>query len=222
MRDLLNASGVKDGAVEVLLRAADGYTDTFSIEQALDPITMVVYQMNGEPLPRKHGYPVRVIAPGLFGEKNVKWVTGIEVIDHDGKGFYERQGWGPSFITPTRSDIFAPRWTRSGKGDNFNEPLPVNRVTTIKGRAFAGSRGISKVEFSADAGETWQPARIDYPGTRLTWTFWSFDWRPTQPGDYTLLSRSTDGNGDPQIAETRGIAPQGATGYHRVKAKVVG
>jgi DMSO/TMAO reductase YedYZ molybdopterin-dependent catalytic subunit len=221
MRDLLDASGVKDGAVEVLLHAADGYTDTFAIEKAMDPTTLVVYQMNGAPLPRRHGYPVRVVVPGLFGEKNVKWVTGIDVIDHDGQGFYEQQGWGPNFEIPTRSDIFSPAWTRGGKGDNFNQPIGVNRVTSIRGRAFAGARGVSKVEFSADAGESWHPVRIDYAGTRLTWTFWSFDWAPTKPGDYTLLSRATDGNGEPQIAQTRGIVPQGATGYHRVKAKVV-
>lgn len=221
MRDLLNAAGVKDGAVEVLLHAADGYTDTFAIEKAMDPATLVVYEMNGEPLPRRHGYPVRVVVPGLFGEKNVKWVTGIDVIDHDGKGFYEKQGWGPNFEIPTRSDIFSPAWKRSSKGDNFNAPIKVNQVTKIRGRAFAGARGVSKVEFSTDAGETWHPVRIDYAGTRLTWTFWSFDWAPTKPGDYTLLSRATDGNGEPQMAQTRGIVPQGATGYHRVKAKVV-
>ena len=221
MRDILDAAGVKTGAVEVLLRGADGYSDTFAIDKAMDPATLVVYRMNGEPLPRSHGYPVRVIVPGLFGEKNVKWVTGIDVIDHDGKGFYETQGWGPNFEIPTRSDIFGPRWVRSGKGDNFVEPIKVNRATTIHGRAFGGARGVSKVEFSTDNGENWQPARIDYPGTRLTWTFWSFDWRPTRTGDFTLVSRATDGNGEPQIAETRGIVPQGATGYHRVKAKVV-
>jgi uncharacterized membrane protein YidH (DUF202 family) len=77
MRDLLTAAGVRAGAVKVFLRAADGYTDTFAIEKAMDPTTMVVYLMNGQPLPRRHGYPVRVIVPGLFGEKNVKWVTGI-------------------------------------------------------------------------------------------------------------------------------------------------
>jgi DMSO/TMAO reductase YedYZ molybdopterin-dependent catalytic subunit len=221
MRDLLDAAGVEDGAVEVLLHAADGYTDTFAIEKAMDPTTLVVYEMNGQPLPRRHGYPVRVIVPGLYGEKNVKWVTGIDVIDHDGKGFYEKQGWGPNFEIPTRSDIFAPAWTRSSKGDNFNSPFKVNQIARIRGRAFAGARGVGKVEFSTDGGDTWHPVRIDYPGTRLTWTFWSFDWGPTEAGEYTLLSRATDGNGEPQIAQTRGIVPQGATGYHRVKAKVM-
>ena len=221
MVDLLGEAGVKEGAVEVLLRAADGYTDTFSIEKALDPTTMVVYRMNGEPLPRIHGFPARVIAPGLFGEKNVKWVTGIEVIDHDGKGFYETQGWGPDFEIPIRSDIFAPRWSRSGKGDAFVDPFGVDQNVTIKGRAFGGDRGVGAVEVSVDAGETWRPVRIDYPGTRLTWTFWSYAWRPAAVGDYIILSRATNRDGRPQIAESRGIVPQGATGYHRVKAQVV-
>jgi DMSO/TMAO reductase YedYZ molybdopterin-dependent catalytic subunit len=220
MATLLNASGVREGAVEVLLHAADGYTDTFAIERALDPATLVVYEMNGEPIPRKHGFPARVIVPGLFGEKNVKWVTGIEVIDHDGKGFYETQGWGPNFEIPTRSDIFAPRWTRTGKGDHFNATFPRGRAAVIKGRAFGGNRGISSVEVSTDAGETWKPATIDYPGTKLTWSFWSYRWTPTSAGEFVILSRAVDGNGQPQISETHGIIPQGATGYHRVTATV--
>lgn len=220
MATLLNASGVRDGAVEVLLHAADGYTDTFAIERALDPTTLVVYEMNGEPLPRKHGFPARVIVPGLFGEKNVKWVTGIEVIDHDGKGFYETQGWGPNFEIPTRSDIFAPKWTRTGKGDRFNATFQRGQTATIKGRAFGGNRGISSVEVSTDGGGSWKRATIDYPGTKLTWSFWSFLWAPMSAGEFVILSRAVDGSGQPQTADTRGIIPQGATGYHRVTATV--
>jgi len=77
MATLLERAGGREGAVEVLLSAADGYTDTFSIEKAMEPTTLVVFQMNGEPLSRVHGYPVRIVVPGLFGEKNVKWVTRI-------------------------------------------------------------------------------------------------------------------------------------------------
>ena len=220
MATLLNEAGVGANAVEVRLHAADGYTDTFAIERALDPNTLVVYQMNGEPIPRKHGYPARVIVPGLFGEKNVKWVTGIEVIDHDGKGFYEQQGWGPSFEIPTRSDIFAPKWTRTSKGDVFSAPFPRGKTSTIRGRAFAGNRGISTVEVSVDGGDSWTAATIDYPGTKLTWSFWSYRWTPQTAGEVVVLSRATDGNGTPQDAETHGIIAQGATGYHRVKATV--
>jgi DMSO/TMAO reductase YedYZ molybdopterin-dependent catalytic subunit len=221
LRALLDAVRPGSGAVEVLLWGADGYTDTFAIEMAMEPTTLVAYRMNGEPLPERHGYPVRVIVPGLFGEKNVKWVTRIEVVDHDAKGFYEQQGWGPNFVVPTRSDIFGPRWVRrGGNRDEFVELFTANRTATIRGRAFAGDRGVARVEFSADDGETWREARLDYPGTRLTWTFWSADWRPTAPGEYRLLSRATDGTGAPQPSEQRSIVPQGATGYHRVLARV--
>lgn len=220
LRDLLEAAGPSPDAVEVLLYAADGYTDTFSIEKAMDPTTLVAVAMNGEPLPQRHGYPVRVVVPGLFGEKNVKWVTRITVVDYDAKGFYEQQGWGPNFEVPTRSDIFAPRWRRSG-GDDFVEPFAADEATTIRGRAFAGARGIQLVEFSADDGATWQPVEIDYPGTELTWTFWSVEWQPPAAGEFILLSRATDGTGVAQIEERRGIAPEGATGYHRVRASVV-
>ena len=219
LRDLLEASRPLDGAVEVLLNGADAYTDTFAFEKAMDPTTIVAVAMNGEPLPERHGYPARVVVPGLYGEKNVKWVTRIEVVDYDAKGFYEMQGWGPDFVIPTRSDIFAPRWVRT-RGDAFVEPFRAGQTATIRGRAFAGDRGVQSVEFSADDGETWREARFDYPGTNLTWTFWSVDWHPEEPGEYTLVSRATDGTGALQPSESRSIVPQGATGYHRVAATV--
>jgi DMSO/TMAO reductase YedYZ molybdopterin-dependent catalytic subunit len=219
LRDLLEASRPLPGAEEIFLRAADGYTDTFSIDKALEPETLVAYAINGEPLPQRHGFPARVVVPGLFGEKNVKWVTRIEVIDHDAKGFYEQQGWGPSFVVPTRSDIFGPRWVRKN-GDAFVEQFAVGKQATIRGRAFAGNRGIRRVDYSLDDGETWQEARFDYPGTHLTWTFWSFDWVPEEPGAYTIVSRAVDGTGEPQTEERHSIVPQGATGLHRVVATV--
>jgi len=219
LRDLLQASRPLSGAVEIFLHGVDGYTDTFAFDKAMNPTTIVAFALNGEPLPQRHGYPARIVVPGLFGEKNVKWVTRIDVIDHDGKGFYETQGWGPNFVIPTRSDIFAPRWVRH-RQDTFVAPFTVGEPTTIRGRAFAGDRGIQQVEFSPDDGETWHETRFDYPGSNLTWTFWSFDWTPQAPGEYTLVSRATDGTGAPQPSEKRSIVPQGATGYHRVVASV--
>ena len=106
------------------------------------------------------------------------------------------------------------------RDDRFVESFATGRMAIIRGRAFAGDRGIQKVEFSADGGEMWRGVRIDYPGTDLTWTFWSADWLPEEPGEYTLVSRATDGTGTPQPSESRGIVPQGATGYHRVVATV--
>ncbi|MDQ3455781.1 MAG: molybdopterin-dependent oxidoreductase, partial [Actinomycetota bacterium] len=222
LRDLLEAAGPSAAAVEVLLHAADGFTDTFSIEKAMDPTTLVVYEMNGEPLPQRHGFPARIVVPGLYGEKNVKWLTGIEVVDYDAKGFYEQQGWGPNFEIPTRSDFFAPRVEEVRGEFRFRDPFRLGQAARLRGRAFAGARGVARVEFSADDGETWSDARIDYPGTELTWKFWSVEWRPQQVGDTILLSRATDGTGAVQPPDRRGIVPQGATGYHRVVAAVEG
>ena len=218
MRDLLERAGVREGAQEVLLIGADAYRDTFSIEKALEPTTLLVYQINGEPLPRNHGFPVRVVVPGLFGEKNVKWVTGIEVVDHDAKGFYEQQGWGPNFVVPTRSDIFRPRAIERNRRFEFRDPLQAGRAVEIRGRAFAGDRGIRSVEVTTDDGATWGPAEIYYPGAEPTWALWRFVWRPTVPGEYVVISRAVDGTGTPQSDERRGTVPQGAQGYHRVVA----
>ncbi len=214
---LLNDAGVKDGAVEVKLYGADGYVDTFAIQKALAPTTMLAYSMNGEPLPQRHGGPVRLLVPGLFGEKNIKWITGIEVVDYDAKGFYEQQGWGPNFAPYTRSDFYSPR-LRSGSA--FKDPFRAGQRVTIKGRAFAGDRGIKSVEFSPDDGQTWQPVKVTYPGTALTWTYWEVDWTPKQAGEVAITSRAVDGTGAPQIAEFQDTVPQGAHGYQRVTATV--
>ena len=204
LRDLLMPAGLRPGIAKVVLHAADGYTDTYALDKALEPTTFVAYEMNGEPLPVRHGYPVRILTPGLFGEKSVKWVTRIELVDHDVKGFYEQQGWGPNFVIPIRTTFFA--------GD-FATPFTPGASIPIRGNAFAGNRGISSVDVSADGGQTWQPARIDYPGNDITWAFWTFDWHPQGPGDFLLVARATDRQGLPQDSTYRDTAPEGATGY---------
>ncbi|PLS80262.1 MAG: hypothetical protein CYG59_08915 [Chloroflexi bacterium] len=211
LRTLLEAAGPQAGIRELLLHGADGYTDTIPLEKAMEPTTLVVYEMNGEPLPPIHGYPARVVVPGLYGEKSVKWVTRIDLIDYDAKGFYEQQGWGPNFVIPIHSRFHGP---------NIDNPLPVNQITTIIGTALGSNQGVSRVEVSTDDGRTWNDAQITYPGTRLTWVFWKYDWRPMQPGEYRWVVRATDGNGLLQTAEERGITPQGSTGYHKLTVRV--
>ncbi len=212
MRSLLEEAGMREDAVEVVLHGADGYTDTFSIEKAMEPTTLVAYRMNGETLPQRHGFPARIIVPGLYGEKNVKWVTRIEVVDHDAKGFYESQGWGPDFTVPNRSRIDGP---------DLRDPISSGVTTVLNGMAFAGNRGVRAVEVSTDGQQTWDPAEITYEGTSLTWSFWEYAWMPHRAGDYEIAVRSTDGDGNLQTSERRGTAPQGATGLHIVTASVV-
>jgi DMSO/TMAO reductase YedYZ molybdopterin-dependent catalytic subunit len=221
LRDVLMAAGVHDDAYEIKLTGADAYVDSFGMDYALDENTLLAYEINGAPLPRIHGYPVRVVVPGLFGEKNIKWVTRIDVVTEDAQGFYEQQGWGPSFVPPTRSDIFRPRTRGAGERATFRDQIPAGTTVDLRGRAFAADRGIRSVEVTTDDGASWQPATIYYPGTELTWALWQFAWTPAEPGEYRVWSRAVDGNGDPQPSEARGIIPQGAQGYNSVTATVV-
>jgi DMSO/TMAO reductase YedYZ molybdopterin-dependent catalytic subunit len=213
MRRLIEVAKPRPGVVKVVLHAADGYTDTLAFEKAMSPTTLVVYEMNGAPLPERHGYPVRLIVPGLFGEKNVKWVTQIELVQYNAKGFYERQGWGPNFVIPTCSRFDQP-------SDGQQIRLAMAAATPFKGVAFAGVHGVQRVEVSLDNGRTWHEARIDYTGSPMAWVLWSYDWRPTQPGEYQLVVRATDGMGVLQTPEERSSIPEGATGYHRVAVRI--
>ena len=211
LRHLIEAAGPRPGVVEVMFRAVDGYTDTIPFEKAMDPSTFVAYEMNDAPLAQSHGFPARILVPGMYGEKSVKWVTRIELVDHDAKGFYEQQGWGPDFVVPTRSRFDFPY---------YDQAIKFQPVVTLKGIAFGGDRGVSRVEVTTDGGGAWTEAKIVYPGSRLTWALWSYDWRPAQPGEYKLIVRATDGAGALQIADDRSTVPQGATGYHRVTVRL--
>jgi DMSO/TMAO reductase YedYZ molybdopterin-dependent catalytic subunit len=213
MLTLLRAARPLADARQVVLHASDGYIHTVPLAKAMEPTTILAYQMNGRPLPDRHGFPVRALVPGTFGEVSVKWIDRIEVGPGGVEGYYERQGWMAQFV-PTRSRIDDPRngqTLRTGAG-------PV----VVRGIAFAGDRGISKVEVSTDGEATWAPARIDYDSSNLAWVLWSFDWTPPNPGRYELTVRATDGDGDPQTAERRGVAPRGATGYHQIAVRVTG
>src|SRR5262249_32904885 len=175
LHDLLDQAGVLSGAARVRLHGVDNYTDTIPLEKAMEPTTLLAYEMNGTPLPNRHGYPLRVIVPGYFGEKNVKWLTKVEVTDANAKGFYEAQGWGPDFIVPTRSRIDVPDdWSSFSLGQ-LAGPIEV------KGIAYGGERGVSRVELSFD-GQIWNDAEIYYSGGKLGWSLWMTQWTPAGAG----------------------------------------
>ena len=214
LRDLLDQAGVLSGAARVRFYGVDNYTDTVPLEKAMEPTTLLAYEMNGEHLPDRHGYPLRVIVPGYFGEKNVKWLTRVEVTDANAKGFYETQGWGPDFIVPTRSRIDVPEdWAFVSLG-NLAAPIEV------KGIAYGGDRGISRVELSFNDGQTWSDAEIYYSGGHLAWSLWKASWTPTATGDYALVARATDGKGDVQQWEKDRSPFSGPSGLHMVNVRV--
>ena len=90
----------------------------------------------------------------------------------------------------------------------------------MRGVAFGGNRGISRVEVSPDDGKTWGAAKIDYPGTKLTWVLWSYDWRPSAPGDYVLVVRATNGDGEAQIFDPQRPFKSGPTGFHKIAVHI--
>ena len=214
----------KGNVASVLFRAADGYYETFDFKKAMEPTTLLAYGMNGQVLPQRHGYPVRMIVPGRYGEKNPKWITRIELLDESdarlhqrhGCGFYKEQGWGPNDVVPTHSRIDAP-----AHGGDFDQPFKVGQPVEFRGVAMGGDRGISKVEISTDGGQTYSPAEIHEPGTKISWSLWRYRWTPTQPaGEIRVFVRAVDGEGTPQIEQFRDQVPHGSTGLHWVRGKV--
>jgi DMSO/TMAO reductase YedYZ molybdopterin-dependent catalytic subunit len=214
LRDLLDQAAPLANAARVRLHGVDNYTDTIPLEKAMEPTTLLAYEMNGVQLPHRHGYPLRVIVPGYFGEKHVKWLTRIELTDANAKGFYETQGWGPDFTAPTRSRIDLPEYDSRFSLGELNAPIEV------KGMAYGGDRGISRVELSFDDGKSWRDAEIYYAGRDLAWSLWKTEWTPAAAGDYSLVVRATDGEGGVQeFEEDRGWF-SGATGLHKIVVHV--
>ena len=209
LRTLLGVASPSEGAVGVTFRAVDGYVHTASLATAMAEGTFLAWLMNGQPLPDRHGYPLRLLVPSAYGEVSVKWLTQIEVVDHAEAGYYETQGWQPRFVQ-TMSRIDTPK-----KGQMVRPGSAVE----LKGIAYAADRGISEVEVSTDGGGSWAPARINY-GKPKTWSVWTAVWTPGQSGPATLQVRARDGRGELQVAERRGFAPAGATGLHMVRVLV--
>jgi DMSO/TMAO reductase YedYZ molybdopterin-dependent catalytic subunit len=214
LRDLLELTAPLSQAARVRFWGVDNYTDTIPLEKAMEPTTLVAYQMNGVPLPHRHGYPARIIVPGYFGEKHVKWLTRIEVTDATAKGFYETQGWGPDFITPTRSRIDTP------DHESWFSLSKLNASIEVKGIAYGGDRGVSRVELSLDDGKSWRDAEIYYAGGDLAWSLWRAEWTPDAATDHVLVVRATDGEADVQEWEEDRSPFSGVTGFHKIVVHV--
>jgi len=210
LRDLLQRARPTAKAYDVVLTSVDGYTDSFPIAKAMEPETLLVYLMNGKTLPQDHGFPVRVLVPNIYGMKNVKWLRSIEVATYDVFGYWQEQGWSDGAIVNTGTRIDVPARALKWNGGEV----------TIAGIAFAGARGISKVELSFDNGKTWQAAKLEAPAGPLTWRRWSAQWTPPNVGPHTLQARSTDGRGDTETPVSRQPFPNGASGYHVLQVTV--
>jgi hypothetical protein len=215
---LLNQAGLRPNAREIVVQAADAYSDSIPVELGLAADTMLAVYMNDDDLPRDHGFPVRLLVPGLFGMENVKWLTGIQVISGSYRGgYWQTRGWAKFAVVRTMSKISVPI---------ADAAVSVKGPIMIGGVAFAGNRGIQRVELGVsladDAGAAnWAPAELLQEGSAITWRLWQYNWRPVKTGTYVLVVRATDGTGMLQVAENAPIFPSGSTGYHSVKVRVV-
>ena len=212
LADVLEDAGPRTGAVDVVFRAADGYTDSIPLEVARDPAVMLAIAQNGEPLTRDHGFPCRVRIPAIYGMKNVKWVQSIEVVDVDYKGYWMKRGWSDRAVVKTQSRIDV-----AGEDGGAT----AGRQTWVAGVAWAGERGISKVEVSTDGGRSWTEAELKEPlNGDLSWRLWAYPWTPDRSGEVLVMCRAVDGSGDLQQAEETPPHPSGAGGYHSVAVTV--
>lgn len=210
LRRLLEEAGIASGAYDVVFRAADGYSDSIRIERAMAGDVLVAYRMNGVPLPQAHGFPVRIIVPGIYGMKSVQWLTDIEVVDYDYQGYDQQKGWSDDATVKTMSRIDVP-----GHGTVLQ-----GRRQIMQGLAFAGTRGVRQVEVSTNGGGTWAPARLDVPLSPYAWVLWSYEWAVAAPGRHSLAVRATEGLGKMQTSFEQDPAPDGASGLHQITVTV--
>ena len=209
LKYLLEQAGVHTDAYKAVFSAADGYKDSVRLERALHPDALLAWEMNGKPLEREHGYPARLLIPGIYGMKNVKWLTGITIVESDFRGFWQNQGWDDAAPYQTESRIDAPRGRVSVSPGSL----------AVGGVAYAGDRGIESVEVSTDGGRSWQAAQVKPGLSPYTWQLWRADLQ-VDSSVKDVRVRATDGLGHPQTREQNPPFPSGATGYHSVRIAV--
>ncbi len=212
LQTLLAAIQVRPEAIRAKFQAADDYFTSVYLEWITHPQTMLIYEMNGEPLTREHGFPLRILMPGLYGQKNPKWLTHIEFSDKIEGGYWEKQGWSDIASVQTNSIIQQPANLASVAG----------ATVPVFGVAFAGSRKIAAVEVQVDDGE-WQPTTLVQADSSLVWTQWSFDW-PAKDGKHTLAVRAVDETGFVQTEKSQTLLgdayPAGTSKIHSMVVKV--
>jgi len=211
LADLLVEAGVQPGADAVLSTSADGFTAGTPIEALTDGRdAMIAVAMNGEPLPIEHGFPARMVVPGLYGYVSAtKWLTDLEVTNFSKfSAYWTERGWSEQAPIKTASRIDVPASSATVRAG----------TVAVAGVAWAQHRGIKAVEVRVDGGE-WQQTRLAAADGVDTWRQWVWEWS-ARPGDHVLEVRATDSAGEPQVVEQAPPRPDGATGLHRVGVTV--
>ena len=196
------------------ITCGDGFHETVALDLiASDPRIMLAYAWDGRPIPFDHGFPLRIWIPDRYGMKQPKWITGIEVISEEREGYWVARGWDAVARVHATSvvDTVAIDAIYHG-GDDV-------RFVPVGGIAYAGARGISKVEVRVDGRGPWHEAQLRSPLSDTTWVIWRFDW-PFQAGRHTFRVRTVEADGTPQETAVASPRPSGATGLHTKQATV--
>ncbi len=194
LEDVLAKVKVQSTATHARFEAADGYSTAVDIKWITEPDVMMAYMMNGQPLTKVHGFPLRILMPGLYGQKMPRWITHIEFIDQDYIGYWESNGYSDLAIIKTNSIIQSPP-------DGVT--VAAGDVVAIQGVALGAPRHITKVEVQIDS-NGWQPAQVLHGPNDLTWTQWYLEWTPNAPGSYQIAVRASDDTGFTQFHDASG------------------
>jgi DMSO/TMAO reductase YedYZ molybdopterin-dependent catalytic subunit len=211
LRTVLSMAGVQSGATQLVGRSVDGFTVGMPTSWVMDTarVPLIAIGMNDQPLPRDHGYPARLIVPGLYGYVSAtKWLSELELTTLEAfDAYWVPLGWAKEAPILTQSRIDIPHG-----GDSVHAGQVV-----VAGVAWAPDRGVTKVEVAING--TWNTARLSAPISPATWVQWLYDWQAT-PGQYTIEVRATDGTGIVQTSQLSDPAPDGARGHHTISVQV--
>ena len=212
LADVLNRAGVRRGATQIVGRSVDNWNSGFPTEYAFDGrVALVAVAMNGEPLPREHGFPVRLVIAGLYGYVSAtKWLEEIRLTTWEGfDSYWVPRGWAKRGPIKTQSRIDVPRG---------GSRVRAGRVA-IAGVAWAPTKSIERVEVQVGDGP-WAAADLSNNMSINSWRQWVYAW-DARPGNHRIRCRATDGTGYTQTSEVRPPAPDGATGWHTISVNVV-
>ena len=194
LEDVLAKVKIKSSATHARFEAGDGYSTAVKVEYITQPNVMMAHSFNGQPLDITHGFPLRIMMPGLYGQKMPRWIQHIEFIDQDYIGYWESNGYSNIATVHTNSIIKSP---------SDGSAVTAGDRVAIQGVAYAAPRKITKVEVQIDQGD-WQPAQLTPGPTPLAWTQWHLLWTPTAPGSFQIAVRATDETGFVQTHAANG------------------
>ena len=215
LRDILRDVQPSGEARYLDITCGDGFHETVALDLIeSDPRIMLTYAWDGRPIPFDHGFPLRIWIPDRYGMKQPKWITGIEVVSESASrdGYWVERGWDEVARIHTTSVVDTVAIDSVIERED-------ERLIPIGGIAFAGARGVSRVEVRVDGDGPWHEARLRSPLSDTTWVIWRYDW-PFEAGRHTFEVRAVESDGTPQMTGVNPARPSGATGIHSRQASL--